>query len=836
MYTLEVPQPSRQQIQGDSQSGKQFICQSTYDAALTATQVYKLPQLEILDLSRNKLSRVPDEIENMKALRVLSLLNNYIETIPYCLGSLDTLRILKLAGNPLAADLMRIVNGSDGTYSPSLSNLTDNEKDTLLTRRIKRYLKVEAAARESADGSSSDGPLDTPRGPLKRNLSLRFPVKVSTSGSESASDMRSPGFQKQPISARSHYRVASGQNDVLQHAALRRPGLAPLSAGNERNRSNSESILQATQNNRSKRMGIVTRKNSDLGTVDESNRNSFHFRGQSHSSVLRDKHSNGVRNGGSGSSSPRDVERQRGMFVRRLSSLPEYKRESRSPDTIIEGAKGVLYSLHQVHPHISTLINVVKDEKDENSKRSSLERVYHVAITHLDHLDLELQNVEARAYVSHEEKIRSIGNISFTAKTCISSYRQVGNILLRNIEQLVADGDQRYIRTLILLVYGSLIEARNACWSVGITPQNPKPQKGSHLRISTIEEEHPKRRDRSVTPTRERPNPERRFRNGGIVQHSSNHSQFNSTSSTNSTVPLYVNGRSRSNSRTNTLPISASSSVANTPRSGESFMGSGTPMIRSRSNSAVSMGQGVQNLQPPQDGFSNHDAIFEKIFVALIKAVDLGANSIPGVLAQFTRCLEVTQKATYPAHNIHSLWTTLISRSRICMDMCEILKMRLSTIKLNEPDVRNAKDFWRICVSFTNSVAKLMDGIAEAKRLDVVPVEIIQTMRPILKLARSAYLDINKSPWSGFASVDDMPSPSNSSVGYHRTRGSSGASNNSPFSVPATPLSAALGPAAQATVPSAPPSASLERAFQGDFFQRADTLASYQNTMVYRRA
>ena len=794
--------------------------------------MYKLPQLEILDLSRNKLSKVPDEIGDMKALRVLSLLSNCIETVPYCLGNLDTLRILKLAGNPLASDLLRIVNGSDGTSSPSLATLTENEKDTLMTKRIKKFLKVEAAARESGDGSSSDGVLDTPR-PLRRNISLRFPVKISTSGSESASDMRSPGFARPSIPTRSHYRVGSGQNDVLQNAALRRPGLAPLSIGNERNRSNSESVLQATQDTRSKRMGIVTRKNSDLGIVDEANRNSHHFRGQSHSSVLRDKHSNGVRNGSS-SSSPRDVERQRGMFVRRLSSLPEYKRESRSPDSIIEGAKGVLYSLHQVHPHILTLNNVVKDG---NSKRSSLERVYHNAITHLDHLDRELHNIENRPELNHDEKARSTSNASFAASACIAAYRQVGNILLRNVPQLVGDGDQRYIRTLILLIYGSLIEARNACWTVGITPKVLKPQKATHLRISTIAEELPKlakRRDRSITPTRDRPNPDRRYRNGTLItqQNSSTHSRFNSASSTNSTVPLYVNGRSRSNSRTNNLPVSATSSMANTPRSGESFMGPGTPMIRSRSNSAVAIGQGVQNLHLLQE--LDHETHFEKIFLNLGTAVEEGTSVIPGVLDQFTRCLDVAQRTPHTAPNIHTLWITLISRARTCIDMCETLKMRLSTIKLNEPDVRNAKDFWRICVRFTNSVVTLMDGIADAKRLDVVPNDVIQWMRPVLKLARSAFIDINKSPWSSFAYVDDAPSINGN--GYHRARGSSGGSSSSPFSMPATPLSAALGPAAQATIPSTPASASLERSFQGDIFQRADTLASYQNTMVYRRA
>ena len=190
---------------------------------------------------------------------------------------------------------------------------------------------------------SSDGPLDTPR-PPKRNLSLRFPVKPSTSVSESTSDVRSAGFQRPPIPARSHRREESTQNDFLQAAALRRPGIAPLAINSERNRSNSESVLQAIQNTRSKRMGMVSKKNVDLGAFDEirANRNSLHFRGQSHGSVLKDKHST-VRNGGGNlSPSPHGQERQKGTFVRRLSSLPEHKRESQPLDAIIEGAKGVL--------------------------------------------------------------------------------------------------------------------------------------------------------------------------------------------------------------------------------------------------------------------------------------------------------------------------------------------------------------------------------------------------------------------------------------------------------------------------------------------------------------
>lgn len=119
---------------------------------LIKIQVYKLPQLEILDLSRNKLSRVPEEIENMKALRVLSLLNNNIGDLPPCLGLLDALRVLKIAGNPLVPTLLRILDGSDGSSSPPLTALADNEKESLVTRKIKKYLKAEAV-KESGEES-----------------------------------------------------------------------------------------------------------------------------------------------------------------------------------------------------------------------------------------------------------------------------------------------------------------------------------------------------------------------------------------------------------------------------------------------------------------------------------------------------------------------------------------------------------------------------------------------------------------------------------------------------------------------------------------------------------
>jgi hypothetical protein len=110
-----------------------------------------LPRLEVLDLSRNKLVRISEDIKNMRALRVLSLGNNMIENVPPVIASLD-IRILKLAGNPLNPDLMKIVEG--GTVSPSRAALPDNERDVIMTRKLKKYLRsVETAARDSGGES-----------------------------------------------------------------------------------------------------------------------------------------------------------------------------------------------------------------------------------------------------------------------------------------------------------------------------------------------------------------------------------------------------------------------------------------------------------------------------------------------------------------------------------------------------------------------------------------------------------------------------------------------------------------------------------------------------------
>ena len=683
---------------------------------------------------------------------------------------------------------------------------------------------------------SSDEPLETPR------AQSRFPVQPriyghSTSGSESASDLRSPGFPKPFPPGRSHHRIPSSHNNNMQTAVPRRPGLTPLTLGNERNRSNSEGFLQATQNNKAKRMGLVTKKNAELDVLEESrtHRNSYHLRGQSHGSALR----NGIRADEVSPSGPRGSDRQRGMTVRRLSSLPEQNRDEWPSDNIIEGARGVLYALHLVHPHIATIASVLKDEK---MKTSSMEGVYDSVAMHVDHLDQELHKYDGMKDQSSEVVKRLRKSIISATQSCIVAHQHVGTILLQGVKQIVRGVDPRYLRTLMLTFYGSLNEISNASRSLGSAQPRALVQRNNVQRVSTITEvpnegERMSIRPNSVTPTQERQKPERRWRQGSIVQQSNSYTNLQAAYGTQNSIPLYPGNRSRSNSRAGGLYSSATSSMVSTPASAETF----SLVARSRSGSV--------NIAPEQIRIEKQRAArFERIFTVLDKATTEGLEVIKELDGLFFHGLDNAIKQRAP-QRIRDLWSTLIANGKYCVEMSDALKKRLSIIRLNDPEARNAPDFWQLVTYFINSYMDLLVSLKESRKHQLMPDEIRHWVKPIHALTREAAKLIAESPWNSLTADADLqatPQPQPQTQmrlenGYqqHRAKtsgGSTAGSTSSPYtpSVPATPLSAALGPAAQATVPATPASA-IEDSFAGNVWQRADTLQKNQTMFHTRR-
>ncbi|ETI23709.1 hypothetical protein G647_05514 [Cladophialophora carrionii CBS 160.54] len=934
--------------------------------------VYKLNQLEILDISRNKVRKIPGDIKNLKSLRVFSIVHNRVEDLPTELCEMTKLQILKIAENPLRFKLKKIVEAKESEVS--FSEMTDHERETAITREIKRYLREAHPVITPVDVEASlqvdESPMETTPKPLKRSLSSRFPVIPSTNSVEPPSEgNKSSPIQTianpPPVPTRSHFRMASG----AQNIALRRPGIGPLiSQNNERNRSNSESVLQASAAARQKRMGMLRKEKPDLDSIDELkvNRNS-HLRGFSHGSVLK---KNGALsspggNGSSSPSSPRDPRRHRLAFVKRLSSLPEHKVEPEWNNPVIEGAKGILYALYQIHPQISGLIAAIRGK---DVRRSTLEFTFFNASTHVDRLNEALEQADILDTADQDAVAKIEDTVRRDCATCIMAYTHVTAQLQDNVKKIVAGTDARYVRTLMLLLYGSMIEVRNAIESFGAEVRvtqglghRRQMSSGNAHPIQTIPEEYstPSQPVRSsVTPSRDRHLTSRqagRLRSDTAIQHpvvdnnpasqpnpvqpalptpihltgtTLNGGALTGTSSTFSNSGTLNSGsssglRSRSSSRTAGMINGLdSSSVASTPRSAEVFSLSPANSYIPRVNPSTGLTD------------SQEEAIFEQIFLALTRAYDAALRTIPVAKAQFLRCLEAAEENRQPKA-VHDLWSTLVYRCKLCINVSEALQIRLVNMRLKDPSSsaaatgsgRNDPSLWLLCKNFLMSFIELLTEMRMAKSLRLLSQELITMLRPVQKASREAGRMIETSPWRyltdsaaaampppsvfGASNSNQPPSGVVTGNGYNGVNGSnignvpvypphsaastisnyplqspfppplvpvppvpgpasgnalstatkmlngmvipsassttvaSGAGVNgiSPVSVPlpATPLSAALGPAAQATlpttnaaggttmIPSTPASAYGDSFFKGDVFQRADSLLSMQS-------
>ena len=639
---------------------------------------------------------------------------------------------------------------------------------------------------------------------------------------------RSPSLSRPPpIPTKSHYRIVSGQG--MYRGVPQRPGPTPVS---ERNRSNSEGIIQASAAARSKRMGVISRKHTDLGTLDETQpyRNS-HLRGLSHGSLLRTRPgATGVSNS-SNPSSPRERRRLKDGFVNRMSSLPEHRGVGEVAEPIILCAKGILFALFQIQFHVSSLINVIKRD---DSRRNSLEIVFYNACTHLDRLNDALEGAE-HADSDDPDSRRTLNEaVKRECETCIMAYTHVCTQLRNNVEKIVAKGDSRYVRSLMLMVFGSLVELRNASKVLGVPLQTHEDVPAGRRSIpgSTKEANDSDYFSGPITtPTREPPPVSmRRLRSDTTIQHpqTTTGGPFQAASNYQSAVSspgfptnsFGYSSRSRSSSRSNFINTSVPTSLA-TPRSGESF-----PAMP---NSVVPRINPLTGLDEIEE-----ERIFERIFHQLTSAYTAALHALPLVRRQFTRCLEMAEQ-TRESEGIQMLWNNLIRRCRMCMEASEALGLRLSNMKVKEPGggMRNQREFWQLCKAFMQSFVDLVTDMREVRSMHLLPQDIIIILRPVQRGSREAGRLIEASPWSYLADMSSANGPGNlygpPLHGHHSQHPSNSSMSPQSMPIPATPLSAALGPAAQATIPSTPASAYSDKFFEGDVFQRADSLLSMPN-------
>lgn len=711
---------------------------------------------------------MPSDIAKLSSLKVLSIPKNQIRELPLCLADMGSLQVVKFEGNPISfppKDAIRPQSGSPPHNGGSRdTEVTEVAITSLIKKFLRQYAINERMESEATGDDSSEG-AETPRFPLKRAASGRFPIKVN--GAD-IPDLRSPNgpARPPPIPSRSHYRGLSQQN-----TSMRRPGVMPLTIGNvnERLRSNSETLLRSDRyDGRNRRMGMVTRKASDLGTLDETQANVrfSHYRGLSHGSAMQAK----------GPATPTDPYMQRPIYVRRLSILPERRRESKIFDPVIEAAKGILYSVFQVHPMVQALMTLTDDG---SAKRSSLEIVFYNTNSHVEELEQEIQKYDAAGAEDDDHAARENESVHRACQTLVSAYGHVCTLLADNIDTFVDNGDARYIRTLLMLVYNSIMELRVTLASVAA--EQSKAQWSARDMDSTNQTIRPHRRELPVSPSGER-NGFARHRNGTVVH---NPHPPNLRVATNVAVPYM-------NSPGHTAIITSA-----TPRSGESF-------------------SSMHNRDASSD-FSEDDVHFDRIYLALQKSVDIVLRTLPSFQMQLTGGLRSAATQRAPISVIQS-WKGLVTACNTTIQQSEALRHRLSLIKLKDPGVRTQPGFWNQCCALVDAWTSMALGVKATIATIALPPDTKTRLRPVQQSMQVTKSTIMQSRWRHLfragGGLDGLP-------------GSAYASQNaSPThtQVPITPQSAALGPAMQATVPTTPHSASFAAAFHGNVFDRADAL------------
>ncbi|ROT36418.1 RAM signaling pathway protein [Sodiomyces alkalinus F11] len=784
-----------------------------------------LKSLEILDLSKNKLRVLPPDIVRLASLKVFSVQKNRIEELPLALADMVSLQVLKFDGNPLVFPPREVLQVQAGSPPNDEIMPKESETEVAVTAQIKRFLrqKVMAGRAESESADEMSETMETPRmAPVKRMTSGRFPIKVN--GAE-VPDIRSPATGRAPsIPSRSHYRGLSQQSSTG-----RRPGVMPLTIGNvnERVRSNSETLLQATRGERSesraRRMGAVSQKTPQLGTLDETQANVrfSHYRGLSHGSAMTGSPIHMANMAFKSPVSPADPYSQRPVYVRRLSILPERRRESKAFNPVLEAAKGILYAVFQIHPMIQMLMGLTGDG---SAKRSSLEMIFYNTNSHVEELEQEIQRHDpsvAGDHVSGHDPSHNTENVRRACQTLVSAYIHICTLLTNNVDSFIDNGEPRYIRTLLVLIFNSIMEIRATLLAMPpeedqSRPQpQPQPQSQSHSSgpsqagINDTIRPYPRSHSNSVTLTAEADmnGPTPRVRGPGYLH---NHNPGNLRVATDVTIP-YINTNG-GESRTATI-------TSATPRSGESFV------------SSASAGRGGM-----LSDFTEDDRSFEKIFLVLQRSSDLVMRVLPLFQSQLANGARTAAGQRAPEDEIHC-WKGLIAKCGRTVHQAELLKNRMSVIKLKEPGIMSQSSFRGRIRNFVNAWAEFATQIKGASSEVLLPLDTRARLRPIHQLMKETRDTILQSPWDSILSSNPGGGGWHSSSSSTNTFSPNGGQQphhgmsmqmqmQMPMQMPMTPQSAALGPAVQATVPSTPQSASFAAAFSGNVFERADALIS----------
>ncbi|KAK6517252.1 RAM signaling network component [Arthrobotrys megalospora] len=705
----------------------------------------KMASLEILDISRNRIRELPADFGHLIKLKVLSLSKNKLRTLPNYISQMDELKILTIDHNPLSDLPQELYELEDNGYT---------DKEGWLERlkaHLRQNMERQSASNETEYSNSSDGENDTDYSNIGKVV-----IPNSKSDKESTPTQAEESTRSRTLPLESLDDVTSAPAIPSKNLQRKLPGnisqpsnlsitpaLPTGAQAAERSRSNSES---GPANRATKRMGYIGQKNV-LGTVDEVRTIKHHVRGISYDSSMNEaaqRASNVPSNGDNGSlvsgGAPRDDTRSAEPYFRRIQGTPKHPGfDVGTSSTILETARSILYSIYKVQPAIDSYVGLIKERNRLST--TGIDRVLPAANLNISSLIQSLEVCDARDGQS------SLDGLLNTSHTTILTFKHVLNQLQQVIYSATSQIEVRYTRTILLAIFGSLVELQQA-WTVL----------------------------RKCIP------PPNNARSGNVIMINRTKLPFPSPLSVSSMMPVQ-----RATQEAGFLPPTPGTVLENP-------------------------------LENPDE------ILFDRLGTTVTATMQLIA------------LLSDSIKKTASQQNVQqSTLQKLRELDKICnngSDVAKRLKARLDSIR--DADWIERRRFFEDITRFVTSVMSIGELLKAGSSEFGFPKQVLGGFSPVARLTKevtvllhnSSFRNLNDPshaiPASATMTTSPASFPSNVPVHFQPL-------SPAPFSaVPSTPLSAVLGPAAQATVPFLAPSAQLGPGDQ----QRSNTMQSMSRTMT----
>lgn len=468
-----------------------------------------MPFLEVLDISRNKLKRLPSQPGSLLGLRVLSMAKNRLTRLPSYISKASKLTVLQLDHNPLEWPPRSIWEPLQHTDDPesmasqidtirkwisdhSNSSATMGDQSTsYLNEGVRNPRSAEIDLGEDVSAESRD--FENGIGQLRHSRSFSAESDISqystTSHESNTSDMSfyatsdneipsvdivspviaSPHNTNELLSKDINEEFAGESSEYSQQrskesncpskgkkAFLNYTSKFSLpSPPRERHgmlRSRAYTSDGSVQSSESEIPGSPLKKDTDNG-------HKAFFPDSEDLSIYQGNHSHtksSVPNVASshGMAPPMDVERN--SYFRRISTLPPLSVQRTLPEPLsvmVDSARGILFAVSQIYQSLRHYIVFAIDDR----LSGLLSKVLEPASKYMSHLINALDRFDStsRRSVPPPHICRSVVE---SCKDNVAVFGKVIGVLHIQLKVLTGVDDARYSRSLLSMLYGSMVE------------------------------------------------------------------------------------------------------------------------------------------------------------------------------------------------------------------------------------------------------------------------------------------------------------------------------------------------------------------------------------------